>query len=99
MACMVRARYVQGTCKVRAWCVQGVCMVCVVCMMVCMACMLCMVRACAGGLREGALEECEVMLQREVLDRLDSDDEDGDRVDDVREAVTLCERTELLVVR
>ena len=66
-----------------------------------MCCILyvCMVRACVDGLREGSLEEGEVVLQRKVLNRLDRDDEDGDRVDDVGKLVALRERADLLVAR
>ena len=86
----VRAWCMQGACKVRARCVQGACKVC--------AC-TCMVRACVDGLREGPLEQGEVALQLEVLDRLDRDHEDGHRVDDERVAVTFRERTELLMAQ
>ena len=87
-------------CRVRAWCVHSACLV-RACAAYCMCRILhvCMVRACAGGLREGSLEEGEVVLQRKVLNRLDRNDEDGDRVDDVGELVALRERADLLVAR
>lgn len=88
MAFFVHAR----TSKVRARCVHDACKVC--------ACTsTSMVRACVNGLREGPLEQGEVVLQLEVLDRLDRDHEDGERVDDVRGTVTIRERAELLMAQ
>ena len=96
----VRAWCMQSACKVRARCVQGACKVCACTCMVCACtCMVRMVRACVDGLREGPLEQGEVALQLEVLDRLDRDHEDGHRVDDERVAVTFRERTELLMAQ
>ena len=90
---LARTSKVRAWCVWRAWCVQGACKVC--------AC-TCKVRAwcaCVDGLREGPLEQGEVALQLEVLDRLDRDHEDGHRVDDERVAVTIRERTELLMAQ